>query len=284
MTSTLAGLLDVFDVDASGPSRFVGESDAGTRDVIDASQLLAQSIVACSKTLPAKTVRRASGTFCRPVRAHEPIDFAVEVVQEGRTFATVVVTASQQGKACASVTVLMDVPSADVIRHADRVVSGSLETAIPLDMPVIGREIRLVDVVDPNDPDEVGPAEIDAWLRYEPAPDRDDLKRALLAHFTGHLSISATMRGHAGIGTAMAHHTVSTAVMAISVHFHDPIDWQEWILYRHESTSVGAGMSYVRGEILTQSGRLIASFSQDGMIRAFDHGGAATQIEARARL
>ena len=72
-------------------------------------------------------------------------------------------------------------------------------------MPMAGRELRLVGTGDPNDPDEVGPPVLDAWLRYQPVPSRDDLARALLAHFTGHLSISTTMRPHRGVGTALAH-------------------------------------------------------------------------------
>jgi acyl-CoA thioesterase len=41
-------------------------------------------------------------------------------------------------------------------------------------------------------------------------------------------------------------------------------------------------MSYVRGQVLTRSGRLIASFTQDGMIRPIDASGAA--VSTRSRL
>ena len=109
---------------------------------------------------------------------------------------------------------------------------------------MVGREVRLVDVVDVNSPDEVGPPELYAWLNYDPIPTRDDLSKALIAYFTGHLGISTTMRAHEGIGTAQAHLTVSTAPMTITVSFHEPVRWDSWILYTHESTQVGAGMSY----------------------------------------
>jgi acyl-CoA thioesterase len=284
MTSTLAGLLEVFDVKPAGDGRFRGGSDAGDRDVIDASQLLAQAIVAASKTVPAKRVRRANGVFCRPVRAEELIDFTVEVVHDGRSFATVAVRAGQGERTCGVVTLMLDVPLADVIRHPVRPPDSSPDTAVPYDMPLTGRELRLVGVTDPNDPHEVGPPRLEAWLRYEQPPARDDLRRALLAHFTGHLSISATMRAHAGIGTAMAHRTISTAVMAIDVSFHEPVEWDGWLLYDHESTAVGAGMSYVRGQVRGESGRLIASFSQDGMIRAFDDDAVVANLAERARL
>jgi acyl-CoA thioesterase len=179
---------------------------------------------------------------------------------------------------------MLDHPVADVIRHPVVGPETSPDAGIPYDMPLPGRELRLVGLVDPNDPAEVGPARIGAWLRYNPVPDRDDLRRALLAHFTGHLSISATMRGHAGIGTAMSHKTVSTAVMAIDISFHDPVEWDGWVLYDHESTAVGAGMSYVRGQIRDESGRLVASFAQDGLLRALDESSGAASIAERARL
>ena len=71
--------------------------------------------------------------------------------------------------------------------------------------------------------------------------------RALLAHFTGHLSISTSMLPHPGLGTAQAHHTLSTGVMTIGIAFHEPVGAAGWLLYRHESTQVGAGMSVRAG-------------------------------------
>lgn len=283
MTSSLAGMLDVFDVKPVADGHFVGSNDYGDRAIVDASQVLAQAIVAASKTVKGKVVRRASGVFCRPVKGEDQVDFAVEVVQNGRTFATVVVTASQAGRTCATVTVLLDIPGRDVIRHPPQPPDSTPDDAIVHDMPLTGRELRLVGITDPNDPDDVGPPRIEAWLKYDETPQRDDLARALLAHFTGHLSISTTMRAHPGIGTAMAHRTLSTGVIAIGISFHDPIDWDGWLLYDHESTAAGAGMSYVRGQIRDEAGRLLASFSQDGLIRHFDDSGASA-IDERARL
>jgi acyl-CoA thioesterase II len=149
-------------------------------------------------------------------------------------------------------------------------------------MPMVGRELRLVDVVDVNSPDEVGPPALHAWLHYDPIPLRDDLAKALLAHFTGHLSISTTMRAHAGIGTSQAHLTVSTAPMTVTVTFHEPVGWDGWLLFSHESAQVGAGMSYVRGQIHSEDGRLIASFAQEGMIRPLRT--TDSDVAATARL
>lgn len=145
-----------------------------------------------------------------------------------------------------------------------------------------GRQLRLVDVVDVNSPDEVGPPELHAWLHYDPIPGRDELAKALIAYFTGHLGISTTMRAHEGIGTAQAHLTVSTAPMTISVSFHEPFTWGGWILYTHESTQVGSGMSNVRGTVHTEEGEVLASFAQDALIRPLRT--TDTSIAAESRL
>ncbi|MBA2283023.1 MAG: thioesterase family protein [Actinomycetota bacterium] len=262
-------MLAIFDVQPTGERRFTGSSDAGARAVIDGSQALAQSLVAASKALPERSVRSAHAVFARPLRAEAPIDFDVDVFHAGRSFATAVVTVSQEDRACATVTVLLDRPGPDVVRHAD----APPPAADPLDaievaMPMEGRELRVDGVADPNDPAEIGPPELLAWLRYSEVPARDDLAKALLAHFTGHLGISTTLRHHAGVGTAMAHRAISTAVLTIGVAFHEPVRWDGWLLYRHESAHAGAGLSYVRGQVFTEGGDLLASFTQEGMIRA----------------
>ena len=286
MPSTLDGMLAVFDVEPTGGRRFRGSSDGGSRRVVDGSQLLAQAIVAASRVLPRHSVRTAHAVFVRAVDAEQELGFEVDVLHEGRTFASAVVTVTQGGRRCASVTVLSDVDHEDVIAHHHPMPAvGAPGEAVPCEMPMVGRQLRLVGIRDPNDPGEVGPPVIDAWLHYDPVPRRPDLAKALLAHFTGHLAISTTMRSHPGMGTAMAHVTVSTGVMVgISITFHEPVTWDGWLLYHHESTQVGRGMSYVRGQVFTEQGSLIASFTQDGMIRAFVPDGQDTGRPVSARL
>ncbi len=283
--SSLERMLAIFDVQPLGPglSRFAGDSDGGGRQVTDGSQLLAQSLVAAGKALPGRTVRSAHALFAAVADPAKQLEFQVAPVRAGRSFASAVVTVRQAERTCATSTVLLDHPQPDVIRH-DRwtgpPVAGP-EAAFPAHMPLRGRELRIEGVRDHNSPDEVGPPVLDAWLHYDTVPERDDLRRALLAHFTGHLSISTTMRAHPGIGTAQAHHTVSTAVMGIGVSFHDLVEWGGWLRYHHESTFAGAGMSYVRGQVLTEDGRLLASYTQDAKIRAFESSGTAVPTESR---
>ena len=283
---TVESLLELFDVHEDGPDKFVGQSGfAGTdeRQVVEGTQVLAQAIVAVAKRFPEKSVRSAYAVFARAVVVGPPVEFTIDVVAEGRSTATAVVNVTQNGKRCITVTAFTDVPSGDVIRHhLPRPDVAAPAEANVSEMPMHGRQLRLVDVVDVNSPDEVGPPELFAWLHYDPIPARADLAKALVAYFTGHLGISTTMRAHEGIGTAQAHLTVSTAPMTISVSFHEPFEWGGWLLYSHESTQVGAGMSYVRGAVHTEEGELLASFAQDALIRPLRT--TDTSIDATARL
>lgn len=283
---TVQGLLDLFDVEACGDDRFTAETGPtgeDERQVVEGSQVLAQSLVAAAKRFPDKSIRSVTAVFARAVMvAAGPVDLQVDVVSEGRSTATAVVSAWQNGRRCITSTVLADVPTPDVIRHhLPRPDVAAPAQAHPSAMPMTGRELRLVDVVDVNSPDEVGPPELHAWLHYDPIPGRDDLAKALLAYFTGHLGISTTMRAHPGIGTSQAHLTVSTAPMTAGVSFHEPVRWDGWLLYSHESTQVGAGMSYVRGAVHTEVGDLLASFTQDGLIRPLRVTDAAITEQSR---
>ena len=291
---TLERMITIFDVEPldSSLTRFTGESDDGGRQVVDGSEILAQSLVAASKAFPGRTARSAHALFVSVADPAKQLEFAVTPVRAGRSFASATVTISQAGRTCATVTVLLDSPQPDIIRHDHWTGSPPVspspltgpQAAFPAGMPMRGRQLRIEGIREHNSPDEVGPPVMDAWLHYDTVPARDDLRRALLAHFTGHLSISTTMRAHPGIGTAQAHHTVSMAVMGIGVSFHDPVQWDGWIRYHHESTFAGAGMSYVRGQVLTEDGRLVMSFTQDAMIRALAPNGSATSMPYKSRL
>jgi acyl-CoA thioesterase-2 len=283
---SVAGLLDLFDTRLSeGPDRFGGDTGLAGEDerqVVEGTQVLAQAIVAVAKRFPDKSVRSAHAVFARAVMVGPPVQFDIDVVAEGRSTATAVVSVTQNGRRAITVTAFLDVPSPDVIRHH----LPRPDVAAPADahvspMPMAGRDVRLVDVVDVNSPDEVGPPELYAWLHYDPIPARDDLAKALVAYFTGHLGISTTMRAHEGIGTSQSHLTVSTAPMTVTVSFHEPVSWRGWLLYTHESTQVGAGMSYVRGAVHTEEGELIASFTQEALIRPLRTSDTAIKTQAR---
>ncbi len=94
----------------------------------------------------------------------------------------------------------------------------------------------------------------------------------LLAQFAGHMSIAAAMRPHAGIGFNEAHITLSTAVNTITWAFHREVRADQWVLYHHLATFAGDGMTHTECRAYDAEGNLLASFTNDCMVRGFPGG------------
>lgn len=139
-------------------------------------------IVAAAKRFEGKSIRSVHSVFARAVLVGPPVILDIDVVSEGgRSTASAIITASQNDKRCMTFTVLADVPTPpDVIRHhlPRPEVAGPSEANV-CEMPMGGRQVKLVDVIDINSPpDEVGPPRRSTpGCTTTPIPSRDDLPR-----------------------------------------------------------------------------------------------------------
>lgn len=268
---TVADLVAVLDVKPDGEGSYVGPVRASEeRPVVEASQILGQAIVAAGRHAPGRRPVHASMIFTRVVDARAPYAIELDEVAGGRTFTGVVARATQGGRVGAAGTMLLDVTAPDVMRHqvAPPDVAGP-DASTPYDMGVTGRDIRVVDNAYNNDPDApVGPPLLDAWVRYTDVPDDPVMHAALMAQFIGHMSIAAAMRPHAGIGQSQAHKTLSTGVNALTLSMHADVRADHWLLYHHDSTFAGDGMTHSACTVHDEDGALLASFSTDCMVRA----------------
>ena len=267
-----AHLIDILDVRAVGERRY--ESVARTsarRPVVEGSQMLGQAIVAAARHAPGRRVVSAHMVFLRVADAAEPLCFELDELLAGRTFTSLAVRVLQRGRLCASGTLLLDVTTPDVVRHeVDAPDVPGPDGSEPYDMGVTGRELRVVDGAYTGDPDApVGPPLLDVWVRFDRVPDDPPLHAALLAQFTGHMSIAAALRPHAGVGQDQAHRALSTGINAIAISFHADVRADRWMLYHHHSTFAGAGMTHSECRVHDVDGALLASFAVDAMVRSF---------------
>jgi acyl-CoA thioesterase II len=264
-------LLDLIDVQENGVDRFIAPGyHERSRNVVEGGQLLAQAIVAASKAVPGQRVISAHATFPKAASFDDSIDVSVEMLRTGRTFSTVSVRSAQNGVLVSPTMVLMDSGAPDVFRDVTPmpVVPGPYESE-PYEMRVTGRDLRIVDGAYSPDPDRVGPPEIYAWVRFRDNPDELYLRQALVAQATSHWTIAAAMRPHPGFGEAQAHETLSTGIMSVTIRFHDDASVNQWFLYANQAIWSGRGLAQGEGTVFSQDGALIASYSVQGMIRAF---------------
>jgi len=279
-----ADLIDILDVRPAGDRRYVSTARADERrPVVEGSQMLGQAIVAAGRCAPGRRAVSAQMVFARAADAALPLVFELDELCSGKTFTALTVSVSQGERRCAAGALLLDATASDVIRHAadPPTVPGPHESQ-PYDMAVSGREVRVVDGAYTDVPHAaVGPPVIDAWVRFDEVTDDPCIHAGLLAQFTGHMSIAAALRPHAGIGQAEAHRTLSTAVNAIAISFHAAVRADRWMLYHHRSTFAGDGMTHSECSVHDEQGGLLASFYVDAMVRRF-YGGAAEMDERTA--
>lgn len=265
-------LVEVMDVQPDGEGRYLSAARADwRRPVVEGSQILGQSIVAASRLAPGRRAVSASMIFTRAADAQAPYHLVLDTVQDGRTFTALRTAAVQGERTCAFGTVLLDVTAPDVLRHAEPMPDApGPDASAPFDMGVTGRDLRIVDDAYTGDPDApVGPPELSTWVRFRRVPDDQALHAGLLAQYTGHMSIAAAMRPHAGIGQDQAHRSLSTAINAISLSIHADVRADRWMLYHHRSTVARGGMTHSECRVHDEDGQLVASFTVEAMVRGF---------------
>jgi acyl-CoA thioesterase len=267
---TIDGLVGALTLEPAGADRYrAGNVEAG-HGVVFGGQLLAQSVIAALAGHEGKRVKTVHTIFARGASHEAPVEIAVDRMHAGRTFASSTVTISQGERLCTRSLVLLSADEPDFIRHAD--------PAPPLSPPADDGgtgggdawQTRIAGAVDVDDPEAVGPADLDVWTRFAGAPADPAVDQALIAFATDGFLIATAMRPHAGVGQAQAHATVSTGVISHTLTFHDPAPAGEWLLLSHHSPYAGRGRSYGRADVFRADGALVASFVQDAMIRPRD--------------
>lgn len=263
---TVEALLAALVLEPAGPGRYRAESLHEGHGVVLGGQLLAQALIAGALGHEGKTVKTLSMVLARGATPDRPLDLRVEELHRGRGFASSTVTTSQDGQVCTSALVLLSADEPDFIRHEERP-----DDLPPAPAPARGSdewEFQISGDVDINDPQAVGPPQLDVWTRFPGTDDDPVTNQALLAFATDFFLIGTAMRPHPGVGQSQAHVTVTTGVVSHTLTFHEPFGLADWTLLRHHSTYAGRGRSHGRADVYRGDGQLVASFVQDSMIRA----------------
>jgi len=276
MTDMIYELLESLDLTEIEPGRFQAphvQDDTG-RLVVFGGELLGQAIVAATRAMPDKRVKSVQTIFARGIDARRPADIRLEPMHEGRNLGSTTVTFSQDGRLCARSLVLLDVWEPDLVRHQPEMpVVPAPEESRATEHSLAAPETIIIGDVDILDPTLTGPPTLQLWVRFKGAPAGDAaVARALLAYATDGWLIGTATRPHAGIGQSMAHKEISTGVVSHAVIFHEEFDANEWLLLDHEAVFAGGGRCYGKGNVFTETGTLVATFTQEALLRHFPGG------------
>lgn len=280
----VASLLAVLDLSSSGARTtediFTGESQSMPLGRVYGGQVLAQSIVAASRTLPpGRSVHSMHGYFLRPGDSSEGITFAVDRIHDGRSFSTRRTQAYQDG-----------VPIFSMIASFQDEDPG-LEHAAPMpediphpeDLPDLEEQLlglhpmskrmfrdRPLDVRHVPGPIylRVEGAHVPCqavWIRTRRAlPDDPDLHRAALAYVSDMTIQESVLRAH---GVPWSTPGLKVASLDHAMWWHRFARVDEWLLYTQESPSARGGRGLATGRIYSADGTFVASVAQEITIR-----------------
>ncbi len=279
MITSADSITECLAVEQTGPNRFSCVNQTGARQFVSAGQILGQMIVAAKRIDPDKAVRSIHASFARSGAPDKRIELQLDAVHLGRALGTISARAVQGDRYLASAVILTDAGDEDVVRHQVPFPSvDGPEASTLLPGRPGGPERRIVGAVNLDEAQSNGPPEVFVWARYPDAPSEVTSNQAILCFYIHNNLIPAAMRPHDGIGLAMAHETLSTGVITHGMTFHEPFLVSNWHLLANWSTHAGNGRAFGIGEVFTEGGVHVASFSQQSLLRRPLPGTAALRL------
>ena len=291
-------LIDLLALERLEDNLFRGQSrDIGTKYVFG-GQVLGQALAAAQATIGSdRHAHSLHAHFLRAGDIEHPIVYDVDRTRDGGSFSVRRVTAIQHGKViffCAASFQddepgaehqlgMPEVPRPEDIAPAPPVppeVMATLSTKIQRWLSRGGPfEFRHVYPRDELNPPKRPPYQ-QVWfrLRESTGPIPTALHQALLAYASDfHLLGTATFPH----GISYYQPNVQMASLDHALWFHRPFRADDWLLYSIDSPSAQNARGLARGQIFDRDGTLVASTTQEGLIRVVPDGEAAAPVPAK---
>jgi acyl-CoA thioesterase II len=246
-------------------------------------QVLGQALSAASYTVPAdRSAHSLHAYFLRPGDPAMPIVYEVDCIRDGRSFTTRRVLAIQKGRAIFSMAAsfqgdedgfehqadMPDVPGPEgflsEIEMARRVadkIPAAIRNQILCIKPI---EIRPVNPNNPFAPKKMDPRRYVWFKTITRMPDDLSIHKYMLAYASDFGLVATSLYPH---GKTFWDADMQVASLDHAMWFHRDFRMDEWLLYVIDSPSASRARGLNHGHIYTRDGRLIASTSQEGLIR-----------------
>ncbi|MDQ7903716.1 thioesterase family protein [Phytohabitans sp. ZYX-F-186] len=270
---------DLIEPEPCGPGLFRGTPQDTPSLRLFGGLVAAQAVVAAGRSLTGgKVVHSVHARFLRPGDSALPVEYAVEVVKDGRAFAAAQVTGRQRGRTLFSATVSAQVPE-EWPEHQDPMPDAGDPSRCPSGHPLMARmsprdpelyrrrfaglDLRYVD--DGLRSAAGAPMPARWWWRVDPKlPDDPLLHQAMLAYLTDFTVLGAALRPHrAGFEDP----ALESASLDHVLWYLRPLRADGWLLCDQESPSAGGGRGLGVARVFAEDGRLVALVAQEGMLR-----------------
>ena len=245
-------------------------------------QVLAQAAWAASRTIDEDRICHSlHGYFLRPGKKDVPILYKVDRIRDGKSFTTRRVVAIQKGQAIFNMSISFQVyeeglehqftapksptPAALVEEKSATITLGSLDQMEAIDNPNLPTPIDVLNI-------EEGQTEIrermpcqKSWMRCRHTlPDEAIYHQCAMAYLSD-WSLLDTSFIHRDLDYSNGDYQIASLDHAM--WFHHPICATDWHLFDQESPNSSGARGYNRGLVYDESGKLVASTMQEGLIR-----------------
>lgn len=281
--TTLESLIDLLDLEGIELNLFRGRSPQERSQRVFGGQVVGQALVAATRTVAGDRLAHSlKGDFLRPGDPKTPILYEVDRIRDGKSFNTRRVVAIQHGKAIFAMSVgfqkeekglehqmpMPDVPRPDDLPDPE-IVRAEARKRAPEEFKhwYDGNrafEQKVIDPIDEFDP-EKRPPFMGVWVRSAGSlPDDRALHQCLLAYVSDMNLLDTCVLPH---GVSWMDKRFQAASLDHSIWFHRDFRADEWMLFVQDGPAAAGGRGFNRGLVYTESGELVASMSQEGLIR-----------------
>ena len=246
-------------------------------------QVIGQALVAASRTVSTdRSAHSLHGYFLRAGDTDIPILYKVDRIRDGKSFTTRRVVAVQRGQAIFTMSIsfqvdeeglthqfdMPDVPSPDAL-PTDEEIRQQQAKSWPEEFQdsFLGSsaiQVKPIDPVDMLNPEPAPPVQR-CWMRCgEKLPDDPRIHQCVLAYLSDWSLLDTATRPHA---VSFMQDNVQVDSLDHAMWFHRPFRADEWLLYDQDSPSANGARGFNRGLIYNQAGELVASTTQEGLVR-----------------
>lgn len=283
MSEALSNLIELFDLEQLDDGLFRGNSqDLGFPQVFG-GQVVAQSLMAAMRMVEEnRNLHSCHSYFLRAGEACYPIIYEVELLRSGNSFTVMNVNAKQHNEIiCRTMASFhvneegfdhqVEMPRVDEpqVFYSENDLIRSLALMLPMPLREKFQAERPFDVriQYPNDPfnGKLLPPEQFIWAKANgDVPSLRRLQQCLLAYFSDFHCILTMLHPHE---RGFMQPGLRIATLDHSIWFHREVDWNDWLLFALQSPNAFGARGLSRGEVFDRSGKLIATYQQEGLIR-----------------
>ena len=285
MSTQLKELLNLLDLEAIEVNVYRGHSPDDRWQRVFGGQVIGQALMAASHTVENRTCHSLHAYFLRPGDPKVPILYQVDLARDGGSFTSRRVVAIQHGKQIFNLAASFQSDELGLDHQASmpevagpegiandaeirRAVVGELpekfRAFFSRSRPIELRPIAPLDLLNP----QAAEAAQDVWFRVPgELPDDTAIQQCVLAYMSDMTLLDTSTNPHA---INFLNPKMQAASLDHAMWFHRPFRADQWLLYSQDSPSASGGRGFSRGSIFDQSGRLVASVAQEGLIRVHE--------------